>query len=178
MNKKPAPEYVFRIMKSPLGNLKLIGNGDGLVAILRGNESPKRVRLSSTREDKKLPILIEAEKQLTEYFAQKRTKFDLKLNFTGTDFQKKVWKALLNIPYGKTVSYQEIAKKIKHPKASRAVGSANNKNPISIIAACHRVVSSSSKLAGYAGGLKTKALLLRLEGATLHGKPSKDTKVQ
>ena len=88
----------------------------------------------------------------------------MKLDFHGSDFQKKVWKALLAIPYGQTVSYGDIAKKIGQPKASRAVGMANNKNPICIIAACHRVVGSSGALTGYAGGLKVKAQLLKLEG--------------
>ncbi len=158
-------------MKSPVGMLKLVGSEKGLAAILWEKENPRRIRLGEVGtivgEDKKLPIFLETEKQLGEYFAGKRKSFDfknLKLDFHGTDFQKKVWKALLNIPFGQTVSYGDIAKKVGTPKASRAVGSANNKNPISIIAACHRVVSSSGKLAGYAGGMKAKVHLLELEG--------------
>lgn len=152
-------------MKSPIGNLKLVGSERGLAAILWEKEKPNRVPLKIVAEDKKLPILVEAEQQLKEYFTKKRTKFDLELDFNGTDFQKKVWKALLNIPFGKTVSYSEIAKKIGSPKASRAVGAANGRNPISIIAACHRVIGSSGKLTGYAGGMEAKAHLLRLEGS-------------
>jgi methylated-DNA-[protein]-cysteine S-methyltransferase len=88
------------------------------------------------------------------------------LDFQGTDFQKCVWKALLEIPYGETRSYGQIARQIKRPKASRAVGAANGKNPISIIAACHRVIGASGALTGFAGGLKAKSYLLKLEAAT------------
>ncbi len=163
--KKSQKEYVYKIMKSPVGVLKLVGSEDGLAAILWQNEKPNRVMLNIVGENKKLPILVETEKQLKEYFAKKRTKFDLKLDFNGTDFQKKVWKVLLNIPFGKTVSYADVAKKVGSPNAIRAVGSANGKNPICIVAACHRVIGSTGKLAGYAGGLENKATLLTLEGA-------------
>jgi methylated-DNA-[protein]-cysteine S-methyltransferase len=114
-------------------------------------------------EDKKHPVLIQAENQLKEYFSGKRKKFELKLDWHGTDFQKKVWKALLSIPYGKTASYADIAKKVGTPKAVRAVGSANAKNPVCIIAPCHRVITSSGALGGYSGGLENKKLLLDLE---------------
>jgi methylated-DNA-[protein]-cysteine S-methyltransferase len=163
--------YVYKIMKSPIGDLKLVGSGAGLAAILWKNDNPRRVRLNVESEDKKQPVLVAAEKQLNEYFAGKRKKFAVKTDFTGTEFQKKVWKALLAIPFGKTVSYGTIAKQIGHPKAVRAVGAANGKNPISIIAACHRVIGASGKLTGYAGGMKNKAFLLTHEGGTLSGKP-------
>lgn len=151
------------MIDSPVGKLKLVGSDKGLAAILWEKEKPRRVVLNIVGEDAKLPVLVEAEKQLKEYFAKKRTKFDLKLDFNGTDFQKKVWKALLNIPFGKTVTYGDIAKKIGNPKAVRAVGGANNHNPISIIAACHRVIGTSGHLTGYAGGLEAKAHLLNHE---------------
>src|SRR6185437_17104518 len=105
--------------------------------------------------------------QLGEYFAGKRRKFDVELDFAGTDFQKKVWRALLAIPFGETRSYGEIATQLGNPKAMRAVGAANGKNPISIIAPCHRVIGASGQLTGFAGGLEAKAHLLGLEGGQL-----------
>ena len=101
--------------------------------------------------------------QLDEYFQGKRTTFSLPFKLTGTPFQLAVWKELQNIPYGKTTSYKEIAQKINKPKACRAVGMANNKNPLPIIIPCHRVIGSNGKLIGYAGGLKLKNYLLELE---------------
>jgi len=109
------------------------------------------------------PLIKKTAAQLEEYFAGKRKAFDLPLNPQGTEFQKKVWKALQEIPYGKTVSYKDIAEKIGSPKASRAVGGANNKNPISIIIPCHRVIGANGALVGYAGGLDMKRELLELE---------------
>jgi methylated-DNA-[protein]-cysteine S-methyltransferase len=101
---------------------------------------------------------------LAEYFAGTRNRFDLELDFTGTEFQKKVWQALLTIPFGETRSYSQIAEQIGSPSAVRAVGAANGRNPISIIAPCHRVIGASGKLTGFAGGLEAKELLLTLEG--------------
>lgn len=101
--------------------------------------------------------------QLDEYFQRKRTTFSLPFKLTGTPFQLAVWKELQNIPYGQTTSYKEIAQKINKPKAYRAVGMANNKNPLPIIIPCHRVIGSNGKLIGYAGGLKLKNYLLELE---------------
>lgn len=101
--------------------------------------------------------------QLLEYFNSKRKKFSLKFKLTGTEFQKKVWKALLKIPYGKTVSYKYIAEKINNPKAVRAVGLANKKNPLPIIIPCHRVIGKNGKLVGYSSGLDIKEKLLNLE---------------
>lgn len=107
--------------------------------------------------------MLETEKQLSEYFATKRQSFDLPLDFWGTDFQKQVWQALLQIPFGETRSYKDIALQIGNVKAVRAVGAANGKNPISIIAPCHRVVGANGKLVGFAGGLDNKDILLTLE---------------
>ena len=157
--------YVYKIMKSPVGALKLVGSDRGLAAILWENDNLRRVRLDIVSEDKKHPVLLETERQLKEYFAGKRRKFTVKLDFVGTEFQNKVWRALLAIPFGETRSYGEIAKKLGKPKAMRAVGGASGKNPISIIAPCHRVIGSSGELTGFAGGLKTKAYLLKLEGS-------------
>lgn len=108
-------------------------------------------------------LLSMATIQLDEYFQGKRTTFSLPFKLTGTPFQLAIWKELQNIPYGKTTSYKEIAQKINKPKAYRAVGMANNKNPLPIIIPCHRVIGSNGKLIGYAGGLKLKNYLLELE---------------
>jgi methylated-DNA-[protein]-cysteine S-methyltransferase len=106
-------------------------------------------------------------RQLSDYFAGTRTHFDLPLDFHGTDFQKSVWAALLTIPFGETRSYAEIARQLGRPTAFRAVGAANGKNPISIVAPCHRVIGTNGALTGFAGGLEGKAFLLELEGATV-----------
>ena len=158
--------YAYKIMKSsPVGDLKLVASEKGLAAILWENDDPKRVPLDSLKEDKDNPLLLETEKQLKDYFAGKLKKFRVKLDFKGTEFQKNVWQALLTIPFGETRSYSEIAKQIGKPKAVRAVGAANGKNPISIIAPCHRVIGANGKLTGFAGGLEAKACLLGIEAA-------------
>ena len=136
----------------------------GLVAILWPNDDPARVRLGELVESDTHPVLVETERQLREYFDGGRKAFDLKLDFCGTEFQRKVWHALLTIPYGETRSYSQIAEQIGSPEAVRAVGAANGRNPISIVAPCHRVIGSNGKLTGFAGGLETKAFLLTLEG--------------
>lgn len=110
-------------------------------------------------------VLKEAKKQLQEYFKGKRQDFELPLNPKGTPFQKAVWNALLKIPYGQTCSYLDIAKKLKKPTASRAIGGANGKNPIGVIIPCHRVINKSGTLGGYSGGLNTKKALLKIENA-------------
>jgi len=163
--------YFYKTMPSPVGLLTLVANDHGLAAVLWENDDPKRVRLSPMDEDSKHPVLLEAERQLQDYFAGKRKTFSLKLDFTGTEFQKKVWAALLTIPFGETRSYAQIAEQIGNPNAVRAVGAANGKNPISIIAPCHRVIGSNGKLTGFAGGMEAKAFLLKLEAKelTLHG---------
>ncbi|WP_432208403.1 methylated-DNA--[protein]-cysteine S-methyltransferase [Acinetobacter variabilis] len=153
--------YIY--MDSPVGQLQLVANEMALVAVLWDCEKTNRVRLATLVEDQQHPVLIEARRQLQEYFAGQRNVFELPLDFAGTDFQKKVWQALLNIPYGQTRSYREIAEQVGNVKAVRAVGAANGKNPISIIAPCHRVIGSSGKLVGFAGGLDKKEILLNIE---------------
>lgn len=170
-------DYVYKKMTSPVGKLTLVASDRGLAAILWEKEKLSGTSFSGAREDKSHPLLLKAEKQLNEYFIKKRKRFDLKLDFNGTDFQKKVWKALLDIPFGVTVSYGDIAKRIGLPKASRAVGAANSRNPIPVIAACHRVIGASGKLTGYAGGIKTKGILLELEGGEFKGKPNKSSRL-
>ncbi len=156
--------YYSKTMKSPVGELTLVASDRGLAAILWENDDPRRVRLAPVAEDKHHPVLLETERQLNDYFLGKRKSFPVELDFKGTAFQKKVWAALLTIPLGETRSYAQIAKQIRRPTAARAVGAAIGKNPISIIAPCHRVVGSNGSLTGFAGGLKAKAHLLALEG--------------
>lgn len=155
----------FMEMSSPVGVLKLVAHEHALVAVLWENENPKRVRLAELIEDQQHPILLKTQKQLNEYFAGQRQIFDLPLDFEGTEFQQKVWQALLSIPFGETRSYKDIAEQIGNVKAVRAVGAANGKNPISIIAPCHRVVGANGKLVGFAGGLENKDVLLKLESS-------------
>lgn len=114
-------------------------------------------------ESKEHPVLKKAAKQLQEYFSGKRKDFDIPLAAEGTEFQKKAWQELCQIPYGKTISYVEQAERLGNIKASRAVGTANGRNPISIIVPCHRVIAKSGSLAGFGGGLANKKFLLELE---------------
>ncbi|EQB15787.1 methylated-DNA--[protein]-cysteine S-methyltransferase [Novosphingobium lindaniclasticum] len=154
-------------MPSPVGELTLIASDTGLVAVLWENDDPARVRLGEVQDHIHHPILTETAAQLSEYFAGARRAFDLPLDFHGTAFQKSVWAQLLTIPFGETRSYGEIARTLGRPTAGRAVGAANGRNPISIIAPCHRVVGAGGSLTGFAGGLETKAFLLKLEGLKL-----------
>lgn len=153
----------YQFLDSPVGQLKLVAHETALVAVLWENENPNRVRLAALVEDLQHPILLKTAKQLNEYFEGKRQQFDLPLDFEGTAFQQQVWQALLTIPFGETRSYKQIAEQIGNVKAVRAVGAANSKNPISIIAPCHRVVGANGKLVGFAGGLKNKEILLKIE---------------
>jgi len=157
-------DYAYIKMPSPAGELTLVAKGDGLAAILWERDKPGRVKLGTLLEQAAHPVLLETRRQLEEYFSGQRTRFDLKLNFNGTDFQKQVWAALLTIPFGETRSYSDIARQIGRPQAVRAVGAANGRNPISIIAPCHRVIGASGSLTGFAGGLRAKETLLTLEG--------------
>jgi methylated-DNA-[protein]-cysteine S-methyltransferase len=156
--------YHYKTMASPVGRLTLIATEKGLAAVLWENDNPHRVPLTPLVEDKKHPVLQETERQLNEYFAGKRNTFSVKLDPQGTEFQNKVWEALLTIPFGETRSYGQIARQVGNAKAMRAVGAANGKNPISIIVPCHRVIGASGKLTGFAGGLEVKERLLSLEG--------------
>lgn len=168
--------HAFRIIDSPVGRLTLVARRDRLAAILWENDRPGRVRLDAMHEDREHPVLLETERQLKEYFAGTRRRFDLPLDFAGTDFQKKVWQALLTIPFGETCSYSGIARQIGHPDAVRAVGAANGRNPISIVAPCHRVVGANGSLTGFAGGLDAKQWLLTLEGNGAHAAESPATR--
>ncbi|RLZ07864.1 methylated-DNA--[protein]-cysteine S-methyltransferase [Acinetobacter sp. 2JN-4] len=156
-------QLVYMYMDSPVGALKLVAHDHALVAVMWDNEDHKRVRLAALLENTQHPMLLKAKQQLQQYFVGQRQQFDLPLDFQGTDFQQQVWQALLTIPYGETRSYKDIALQVGNEKAVRAVGAANGKNPISIIAPCHRVIGSGGALVGFAGGLDTKQILLSLE---------------
>jgi methylated-DNA-[protein]-cysteine S-methyltransferase len=155
--------YSYKSFDSPVGELKIVASEKGLVAILWPTDDPARVRLITLVEDTQHPILLEAERQLRAYFAGKLRTFNLALDPRGTAFQKRVWEALLTIPFGETRSYAQIAKQIGTPTAYRAVGAANGKNPLSIVAPCHRVIGSNGGLTGCAGGLAAKQKLLTME---------------
>ena len=157
----------YQMFASPVGELTLVASDAGLVAILWENDDPARVRLGSRAASLDHPVLSATHEQLAEYFAGERRAFDLPLDFQGTDFQQQVWAALLEIPYGETRSYAQIAAAIGRPTACRAVGAANGRNPISIVAPCHRVVGSDGRLTGFAGGLAVKERLLALERTAL-----------
>lgn len=155
--------FAYKTFHSPVGKLKLVASDKGLIAVLWENDTPNRVRLVGLVKRHSHPVLMEAERQLGQYFEGKRRSFSVALDMRGTPFQKSVWEALLSIPFGETRSYRDIAKKLGNPEATRAVGAANGRNPISIIVPCHRVIGSNGKLRGFAGGLETKARLLELE---------------
>ena len=143
-------------IKTPLGVAKIIGNADGLSAItVLNSDEPLTDVIPESLED--------AVYQLNEYFEGKRTEFSLTLNPEGTEFQKKVWTELQNIPYGKSKSYLELAKLLGDPNATRAAASANARNPLWIVVPCHRVIGSDGSLTGYAGGLHRKQWLLNHE---------------
>lgn len=151
-------------METPVGPVYLVASGRGLEGVHWQKQKVKMVDdLEAGGEAGK--ILRQAMAQLDEYFRGERQEFTLPLSPSGTEFQKKVWQALSQIPYGKTFSYSEVALKIANAKAVRAVGSANGKNPLSIIVPCHRVIAADGTLGGYAGGLDKKGKLLQLERA-------------
>jgi methylated-DNA-[protein]-cysteine S-methyltransferase len=151
---------VFTYFPSPVGRLKLVASDAGLVAVLWEDDDPDRVRLAAMAERSDHAVLVETTHQLGDYFAGRRRWFTVKLDFRGTDFQKDVWAALVAIPFGETRSYGQLASQLGRPNASRAVGAANGRNPISIIAPCHRVLGSNGSLTGFAGGLAAKQFLL------------------
>jgi methylated-DNA-[protein]-cysteine S-methyltransferase len=162
---KTKMNYSYKITPTIIGKLKLIASEKGLAAILWENDKPSRVRLGPLTENKNHPILLQAERELTEYLDGKRKGFSVKLDPVGTPFQSKVWEALEKIPFGQTRSYGQIATQIGNVKAVRAVGAAIGRNPVSVMVPCHRVIGASGDLTGFAGGLKIKEQLLALEGA-------------
>ncbi len=148
---------------SPVGQLLLAGNDRGLHLISFPQGSRKKLPHPDWRSN---PAPFAAvERQLNAYFAGKLRRFDLPLVFSGTRFQNQVWRALCEIPWGETVTYTELARRVDRPTASRAVGAANGANPLPIVAPCHRVIGADGSLTGFGGGLDTKRFLLQLEGA-------------
>lgn len=143
--------------ETKIGRIIISEDGTGITELEIADKN------SDQNETEETPLLKKAAKQLEEYLAGKRKKFELTLNPQGTPFQKKVWDILKTIPYGETWSYKQVATAMGKPTASRAVGMANNRNPIMIVVPCHRVVGSNGSLVGYAGGLELKAKLLDLE---------------
>ena len=156
---KGAVMKYWEIFESELGPIQVICDEVGVLGVEFGSEAPKEGLKKSTDLIKKTVL------QLNEYLIGERTEFDLPLKPEGTAFQKKVWEALCTIPYGQTRSYKEIAIQIGNEKACRAVGMANNRNPISIIIPCHRVIGADKSLVGYGGGLNIKVKLLNLESS-------------
>jgi methylated-DNA-[protein]-cysteine S-methyltransferase len=149
-------EMIFKTYySSPIGMIEISGTEDGVTSIIfaEGEGTPARIP----------EVLKDAYSQLDEYFIGKRKVFDLRLSPGGTEFQRKVWMELMNIPCGETLTYKDIAQKLGNSKAVRAVGNANGKNPISIVVPCHRVIGCNGKLTGYAGGLERKAWLIKHE---------------
>ena len=152
---------VYTLLDSPIGELALAGDGRSLsrLHMLEGRH-PLRIDPAWRRDD---GAFAHARAQLGEYFEGRRTSFDVPLALHGTPFQRRVWEALLEIPYGETTSYGELARLIGSPRAVRAVGLANGRNPIAVIVPCHRVIGANGTLTGYGGGLERKRLLLELE---------------
>ncbi|GAE36244.1 methylated-DNA--[protein]-cysteine S-methyltransferase [Halalkalibacter akibai] len=159
-------------MNSPLGTLTIVATDKGVCHIHFGNltKCMAALKVWLKKQGRNGEVIHCQEtlqpicQQLEEYFSGKRTKFDVPLDLCGTEFQKKVWNTLSEIEYGETKSYKEIAQKIGAPKAVRAIGGANNQNPIPIIIPCHRVIGSNGSMVGYGGGLDKKEILLSLEG--------------
>jgi methylated-DNA-[protein]-cysteine S-methyltransferase len=159
---------LYTRIDSPIGELLLVGDGERLHG-LHMQEGRRPLAVGSGWQPAEAPF-EEARAQLAEYFAGERTEFDLPTDGVGTPFQRSVWAELERIPYGETISYAELARRIGRPSASRAVGMANGRNPISIIVPCHRVVGADGSLTGYGGGVGRKRFLLELESARARGK--------
>ena len=158
----------YAYLETPIGTLLIAGDSAEILRIA----FPLRGKAANTEADwvesQRGPV-GETVRQLREYFAGKRTSFDLPLAPRGTEFQRSVWRQLQEIPYGETISYGELARRVGNPKASRAVGSANGANPLPIVIPCHRVIAGNGTLGGFGGGLPTKQVLLALEQATSIG---------
>ena len=151
----------WTLVPSPIGDLLVKGDGEAVTGLyMEGENEPPAT--GAVRQDDD-PALAAARRQLDAYFAGRLTRFDLPLHLHGTDFQRKVWNALLTIPFGRTTSYGALAKALGKPGAMRAVGLANGRNPISIIVPCHRVIGSDGSLTGYGGGIERKRWLLAHE---------------
>jgi methylated-DNA-[protein]-cysteine S-methyltransferase len=167
MNSTMTAPRTHVIVDSPIGPLTIVAEGDSISALYmdaqRHAPAPEGLGLPGDPGDEPFAT---AARQLAAYFAGQLTAFDLPLAPAGTDFQRRVWNGLLAIPYGQTISYGELARRVGNPAASRAVGLANGRNPIAIVVPCHRVIGSDGSMTGYGGGLDRKAFLLALERDT------------
>jgi methylated-DNA-[protein]-cysteine S-methyltransferase len=152
----------YSYFESPIGPLLIAGDARAITQI-SFPKNGKPVRPEADWTESASGLVGEAIRQLREYFAGRRTDFDLPLAPKGTEFQKSVWRRLQEIPYGESISYGELAKRVGNPKASRAVGAANGRNPLPIVVPCHRVIGANGKLVGFGGGLPTKKALLEIE---------------
>ncbi|TCS93694.1 methylated-DNA--[protein]-cysteine S-methyltransferase [Pseudofulvimonas gallinarii] len=159
---------VWCVIDSPIGSLRVATDTQGLYRIEFPPLRPPAPPSGESWLEGRSPILDAAAAQLRDYFEGRRNTFDLPLSPRGTAFQRRVWDELLRIPYGRTISYGELARRVGNPSASRAVGAANGRNPLPIVVPCHRVIGTGGALTGFAGGLPIKAFLLRLEGALPH----------
>ena len=157
--------HLCQEVSTPIGNLTLVSTEVGLRAVLWPNDRDRITLPRQMTASNSDPILCETATQLGQYFAKERTEFDLPLDLQGTVFQQQAWNALARIPYGETWTYKQQAELLGRPKAVRAIGAANGKNPVSIVLPCHRVIGVNGSLTGFAGGLDTKKQLLRFEGA-------------
>jgi methylated-DNA-[protein]-cysteine S-methyltransferase len=153
----------YTVFENPLGPLLLMSDGTSLTGLHTDNDKHRPAIRPDWVRDDNVPPFAQAIAQLRAYFDGELTEFDLPLAPQGTEFQMRVWRELCNIPFGETISYAELARRIGRPTASRAVGHSNARNPISIIVPCHRVIGADKSLTGYAGGLERKRMLLALE---------------
>ena len=161
-------EYNYKNIMSPVGVLHIVSNSKKLTALVFDNSWKEFCKKNAKKQKIELlkksdEVIQETEKQLKEYFSGQRKDFKIPIHFSGTVFQNQAWKSLQQIPFGKTISYAEQAKKINNPKAVRAVGGANGLNPVCIIVPCHRVIGKNGSLTGFGGGLKIKQQLLNFE---------------
>lgn len=159
----PSVPVLMTTVDSPIGRLTLLSKGGRLTCLAMEDQAhATAVPPDCVRDDGPFADVVA---QLGEYFAGERTRFEVPMAFEGTDFQRRVWSELCAIPYGRTISYGELARRVDNPRASRAVGSANGRNPIAVIVPCHRVIAGDGSLGGYGGGLERKVVLLELERA-------------
>jgi len=165
MHAPTAHRPTYCLLPSPVGDLLLVSQGDALTDVHISDGKFLPPIQTSWRHNAQDPVLRQAAQELGEYFAGERQHFTVPLAPRGTAFQQRAWAALLQIPYGQTITYGQQAQQMQQPKAVRAVGGANGKNPIAILIPCHRVVGSNGALTGYSGGMAHKVFLLQLEGA-------------
>ena len=157
--------HLFQKLSTPIGNLTLVATQAGLRAVLWPDDDIRISLPTDLTPSPTDPVLTKTALQLQQYFAKERTAFDVPLDLQGTDFQQAPWQALARIPYGNTWTYKQQAEHLGRPRAVRAIGAANGKNPVSIVLPCHRVIGMNGALTGFAGGLEAKKYLLLLEGA-------------